>query len=187
VSTIVQPPLVGILAGGAGRRMGGTDKARLVSPGGEHLLPRLLRVCRELSLPAVVVGGTAPEGVLALSDVPKGIGPIGGLNALLAHAGGRPALLLACDLPYLSAPLLGRLAHAASTSPVLAARDPETGKWQPMFARYASAVVLPALQRAIAEGVRSLQTFLRTQAVEELALDELERAQLRDWDTPDDL
>ena len=183
----MQPPLVGILAGGAGRRMGGRDKARLVAPGGEQLLPRLLRVCAELSLPALVVGGAAPEGVRALSDAPPGIGPIGGLSALLAHAGARPALLLACDLPYLTAPLLGRLASTASAAPVLAARDPATGKWQPMFARYASVAVLPALQLAIADGVRSLQTFLRTQVVEELVLDDAERAQLHDWDTPEDL
>lgn len=185
---IVQPPLVGILAGGAGRRMGGADKARLLAPGGEQLLPRLLRVCRELSLPAVVVGGgNAPEGVRALSDDPAGIGPIGGLSALLAHAGARPALLLACDLPYLTAPLLGRLASTASAAPVLVARDPSTGKWQPMFARYAPDAVLPPLRLAIADGVRSLQTFLRTQQVEELLLDDAERAQLRDWDTPEDL
>ena len=183
----MQRPLVGILAGGAGLRMGGKDKARLLAPGGEELLPRLLRLCRELALEAVVVGGVAPEGVSALGDAPSGIGPIGGLSALLAEAGTRPALLLACDLPYLTAPLLERLASSASASPVLAARDPATGKWQPMFARYAPSIVLPPLRLAIASGVRSLQTFLRTQQVEELALDDAERDQLRDWDTPEDL
>lgn len=183
----MQPPRVGILAGGAGRRMGGADKARLVAPDGEQLLPRLLRLCGELSLPAVVIGGAAPAGVRALADAPPGIGPIGGLRALLVDVGASSALLLACDLPYLTAPLLGRLASTASAAPVLAARDPATGKWQPMFARYAAATVLPRLELAITDGVRSLQTFLRTQEVQELALDDAERAQLCDWDTPEDL
>ena len=167
--------------------MGGVDKAQLRAPDGEQLLPRLLRLCRELSLDAVVVGGVAPAGVHALADAPAGVGPIGGLSALLAHAGARPALLLACDLPYLSAALLLRLASTPSAAAVLAARDLTTGKWQPMFARYASATVLPALRAAIAAGTRSPQTFLRTLEVAELPLDDVERQQLRDWDRPEDL
>jgi molybdopterin-guanine dinucleotide biosynthesis protein A len=188
VSTLGNEPIVGILAGGAGKRMGGVDKAQLHAPGGEQLLPRLLRLCRELSLEALVIGGAAPDGTRALVDDPPGVGPIGGLAALLAHAGSRHAVLLACDLPYLSAPLLERLARtpAPSAATVLAARDPATGKWQPMFARYASAVVLPPLRAAIEQGVRSPQTFLKTQQVEELPLDDAERAELRDWDRPED-
>jgi molybdopterin-guanine dinucleotide biosynthesis protein A len=188
VSTLGNEPIVGILAGGAGKRMGGVDKAQLHAPGGEQLLPRLLRLCRELSLEALVIGGAAPDGTRALVDDPPGVGPIGGLAALLAHAGSRHAVLLACDLPYLSAPLLERLARtpAPSAATVLAARDPATGKWQPMFARYTSAVVLPPLRAAIEQGVRSPQTFLKTQQVEELPLDDAERAELRDWDRPED-
>lgn len=179
--------MLGVLAGGRGQRMGGLDKARLRAPGGEPLLERLLRLGQELGLACVVVGGRAPPGAVLLADDPSGIGPIGGLNALLAHAAARPALALACDLPYVTGPLLARLADEKSHALVVCPRDPETGKWQPLFARYDSVRVLPALRAAIAADVRSFQTFLRTVEVAELELSAGERALIRDWDEPDDL
>lgn len=180
--------LLGILAGGRGLRMGGRDKAALPAPGtGEPLLARLVRIARELGLEVVTVGGAGLPGVLRLSDDPPHVGPIGGLCALLTHAGGRPAIALACDLPYLEPPLLARLAITQTPAPILAPRDPETGKWQPLFARYDPPRVLPALRTAIANDVRSFQTLLRSLEIQELPLAPQEHSQLRDWDTPSDL
>jgi molybdopterin-guanine dinucleotide biosynthesis protein A len=168
--------------------MGGVDKARLLAPdSGEPLLERLLRLGRELGLECVVVGGDAPAGIAQLVDEPAGVGPIGGLSALLAYAGERPALALACDLPFVTGPLLARLAHTGCSAAVLCPREPTNGKWQPLFARYDSARVLPVLRAAVATGVRSFQTFLRTVEVAELELAEQERAQLADWDAPSDV
>jgi molybdopterin-guanine dinucleotide biosynthesis protein A len=168
--------------------MGGTDKARLRVPGSdETLVERLLRLGGELGLDCVVVGGEGVPGSSLLQDLPSGIGPIGGLCALLEHAAGRPALALACDLPYVTEELLERLARSSSNAAVLAPRDPATGKWQPLFARYCSEQVLAPLQLAIAGGVRSFQTFLRSVEVEELPLSPGERMQLRDWDEPRDV
>jgi molybdopterin-guanine dinucleotide biosynthesis protein A len=135
----------------------------------------------------VTVGGTRFEDVVQLADAPAGIGPIGGLCALLQHAGDRRAIALACDLPYLSSALLARLASEPSGAAVLAPRDPATGKWQPLFARYDAAVVLPVLRVAIDRGVRSFQDLLRELSVEELVLTTEEHAELRDWDTPEDV
>ena len=184
------PPVVGVLAGGQGRRMGGRDKAWLPAPhGGEALIERLVRIIGELGLRAVVVGGSAPPAVERFADDPPGIGPLGGLRALLAHAGAQPVIALACDLPYVDAALLGKLvqAQAESAAPVLAPRDPGSGKWQPLFARYMPARVLPACDVVLARGERSLQAVLREVAVEELALSAGEHALLADWDEPGDL
>jgi molybdopterin-guanine dinucleotide biosynthesis protein A len=168
--------------------MGGVDKARLPAPdSGEALLERLLRLGQGLGLDCVVVGGQAPTGIAQLDDEPAGVGPIGGLSALLAYAGECPALALACDLPFVTGPLLARLAQDACLAAVLCPRDPASGKWQPLFARYDPPRVLPALRVAVASGVRSFQTFLRTIEVAELALAEHERAQLADWDAPSDV
>jgi molybdopterin-guanine dinucleotide biosynthesis protein A len=180
-------PLVGVLAGGRSTRMG-RDKAWLPAPaGGEALIERLLRIARELGLPAVVVGGNAPAGVECLRDEPPGIGPIGGLCALLARAETQPAIALACDLPYVDAALLAKLARTPSNSAVLAPRDGASGKWQPLFSRYAPQRVLPELRRAIDEGARSLQAVFARVPAEELQLTVDEHAQLRDWDEPADL
>jgi molybdenum cofactor guanylyltransferase len=195
VPAAVDPPscvrpaaLLGVLAGGRGLRMGGREKGALPAPGGaETLLARLIRLGRGVGLEVVVVGGQRAPGVAWLGDEPAGVGPIGGLCALLAHAGARPALALACDLPYATAELIDRLARTPSDASVLAARDLDTGKWQPLFARYDSPRVLPLLRASIAAGTRSFQTFLRQVDVQELVLDPGERALLRDWDAPSDL
>jgi molybdopterin-guanine dinucleotide biosynthesis protein A len=181
-------PLLGIFAGGRGLRMGGRDKAQLPAPlTGEPLQQRLLGLGERLGIECVVVGGAGHSEVFCIADEPAGIGPIGGLCALLTHAGNRAAIALACDLPYLDMALLGRLVSSPSAAAVLSARDPATGKWQPMFARYDSPRVLPALRVSVADGVRSFQTFLRGLEVEELPLAEEERALLRDWDSPSDM
>jgi molybdenum cofactor guanylyltransferase len=170
-------PLLGVLAGGQSRRMGGRDKAWLPAPGGgEALIERLLGLGTTLGLPVVVAGGNAPAGVQQLNDAPAGVGPIGGLCALLSHAGTRPVIALACDLPYVAAPLLAKLLDAESSAAVLAPRDPASGKWQPLFARYDPERALPAFRAALERGVRSLQTVLRELTVEELVLDASEHA-----------
>src|SRR5262245_46707347 len=115
--------VLGVLAGGRGRRMGGIDKARLRAPdSGEPLLERLLRLGRDAGLRCVVIGGSAPQGTPLLHDHPSGIGPIGGLAALLSYAGERAAIALACDLPYLTAALLARLMSAQTEAPVVCPR-----------------------------------------------------------------
>jgi molybdopterin-guanine dinucleotide biosynthesis protein A len=168
--------------------MGGRDKAWLPTPeGGEALIERLVRLGHELGTSVVVAGGNAPPGVERVADDPPGIGPLGGLRALLAHAGSRSVIALACDLPYVDAALLARLVRSESRAAVVAPRDPGSGKWQPLFARYAPALVLPACDAVLARGERALQVVLREVAVEELVLSAAEHALLADWDEPGDM
>jgi molybdopterin-guanine dinucleotide biosynthesis protein A len=47
--------------------------------------------------------------------------------------------------------------------------------------------VAPLLASALAEGERSFQGLFRRLTIRELIVNELERAQLRDWDTPEDM
>lgn len=179
--------LVGVLAGGLGRRMGGRDKALLPTPAGETVLERLQRVAAEAALSLVVAGGPPRPGLHVVADDPPGIGPLGGLRALLVHAGARPLLVVACDMPYVTAALLARLAAAPSDAALLAVRDAQTGKWQPMFARYDPLRALPSLDAALARGVRSFQAWFGSEAVHEFTLAPSEHALLRDWDEPSDM
>lgn len=188
-------PVLGLFAGGKARRMGGAPKGLLPTPGsGEPIAARVVRIAGEVGLEVVVVGA-APDQALPpsaaalprLGDDPEGVGPLGGLSALLAYAAERPAIAIACDMPYVSAALLDKLARTPSDAAVLAARDHGSGKWQPLFARYASALVRPVLATTIAEGARSFQLLLRRVSCQELALDAGEHAELRDWDSPEDI
>ncbi|HTQ08197.1 MAG TPA: NTP transferase domain-containing protein [Polyangiaceae bacterium] len=184
---------VGIFVGGRGRRLGGVDKGKLRLANGETLAGRLVARCRAAvpDAPLVLVGAAdayAELGLPALADAPPGIGPLGGLRALVLHAraqGHAHALALACDLPYLEAPLVARLATEAPRASLLAPRPGEF--WEALVARYA-VDALDAVDAAMLAGERALQAVIARLGERAVALDvnEHERAELRDWDEPGD-
>ena len=190
----MREPLCGLFVGGKARRMGGVAKGLLPAPdSGEPLVQRLRQKAESLGLRCVLVGQAAAYsglGLPMLADEPPGIGPLGGLRALLGAADGAWVLALACDLPYVSVELLRRLNEApdsAENQPpydAIAARRHEL--WEPLCARYAP-TVLPILDTALAAGERSFQALLRRLRVYELPLSPEEAAQLVDWDTPGDV
>lgn len=175
--------LVGIFVGGRSTRMG-TPKGLLPSPiDGRPLLARAIAIS---PYPVVVLGAHEPyaallEGVTTLADEPAGIGPLGGLRALLAHAPGK-AIAIACDMPFVEREDLVALAEHPSDAPIVAARRE---RYEPFFARYDAPRVLPAVDEAIARGERSLQRLLARFTIAELT-PQSPRA-LDDWDTPDDV
>jgi molybdopterin-guanine dinucleotide biosynthesis protein A len=184
--------MLGIFVGGAARRMGGYPKGLLpAGDTGEALVVRLARLAREAGLSPVLVGKASPyqvllPEVLALADEPKGVGPLGGLAALLRATRSGPVLAVACDMPYLSKALLERLASEAPEAPVLAPRSSE-GMWEPLCARYEAARMLPLCLATLEAGERSFQALLARTQVTELVVSELERRELRDWDRPEDI
>lgn len=184
---------VGIFVGGRGRRLGGVDKGNLRLASGETLVERLVARSRD-ALPGaafVLVGAAgayAELGLPALADAPAGVGPLGGLRALLVEAEARGhahALALACDLPYLGGELIARLATEAPAARLVAPRA--GGIWETLVARYAVSA-LAAVDATLGAGERALQRVaLRLgEGAVELAVDARERAELRDWDEPAD-
>jgi molybdopterin-guanine dinucleotide biosynthesis protein A len=171
--------------------MGYVQKALLIGRDGRPLIERLVGLGRELGLPVVLLGaaelGESGRGVPQLPDATQGEGPLWGLTSLLAYAAERQAVCLACDMPDITAELLARLATERPEAMVLAPRDAESGKWQPLFARYDSPRVAPVLQQALAEGERSFQGLLSRLPVSVLPLTAAENAALADWDTPEDM
>lgn len=189
--------MLGIFVGGRGTRMGGSDKWALPGPNGSTILQQQLALGASLQLPCVLVGtppGPAgPTSTLAaatdaprIADRPAGIGPLGGLSALLTYVQAPHALALACDMPFVDAAILQRLLTAPAAD-VVAPRDPESGKWSPLCARYDTAGCRAIVRRAIDDGVRSFQACFARLTVSELVLSAQERARLRDWDRPEDM
>lgn len=186
-------PVAGIFVGGQATRMGGIAKGLLPAPdSGEPLVVRLSRLCREVGLEVVLVGSALsyaralPE-LKMLPDLEAVEGPLAGLASLLAFAGPRQALALACDLPFVTAPLLQRLATRQSAAHALSLRRAASDPWEPLLTRYDAPRVAPLLRAALAEGVRSFQKLLARLEVEALEVDAGEHHQLRDWDAPEDL
>lgn len=191
---------VGIFVGGESRRMGGFPKGLLKAPDGRPLVERLIAEA-QLALPAAVIRlvGTHPAyralGVPEVPDDPPGIGPLGGMLGLLRAASAERVeslVMLSCDLPFVKAPLIQRLAAHAPHAPSVAPLDSLDGdggeaRWQPFFGYYRVDPSLVAAESLCAAGARSLQElFERLEGAVELPLSAEERAQLRDWDTPED-
>jgi molybdenum cofactor guanylyltransferase len=180
--------LAGIFVGGRSTRMDGHPKGLLLAPTGETLVQRWQTLFAALRIPAVLVGRNdryAGIGLEQLADDPPGIGPLGGLIALLSRAAGRNVIAVACDMPFVSLALLEKLATFETEAPAAAPRIGET--WEPLFARYAASVALGRARERAAMGEHSLQGLLSDLPAEFLPLTEGEMIQLRDWDTPADL
>jgi molybdopterin-guanine dinucleotide biosynthesis protein A len=105
-----------VLAGGAGRRLGGVSKPTL-TVAGRPMLHRVLAAVEDAS-PRVVVGPPElplPPGVLLTREEPAGAGPVAAAAAGLARVPAQTShvALLAADLPLLTAEAIHRLRRAA--------------------------------------------------------------------------
>jgi molybdopterin-guanine dinucleotide biosynthesis protein A len=181
------PDIGGIFVGGRGRRMGGLAKGLLPAPSGETLVARWRRLFAELGWTCVFVGqhdAYAGIDIERLADDPAGIGPLGGLTALLARAGEGRAIAVACDMPFVSVELLSKLASHASRASVIAPRHDD--RWEPLFARYDAPRVSNTAQLRIRRAEHSLQGLLDEVGTDILPLDDREWSELRDWDRPED-
>jgi molybdopterin-guanine dinucleotide biosynthesis protein A len=101
-----------ILAGGRARRLGGLDKAALLL-GGTRIIDRQLAILRTLSEDVMVVAND-PTRYAALQlpvvpDLVPGAGALGGVYTALDTARHDVVVVLACDLPFVTADLLDRL------------------------------------------------------------------------------
>ena len=97
-----------VLAGGAGRRLGGADKAAVVV-GGASMLDRVLAAARPVADVLVVVGpsrATSVPGVRFVEEDAPGAGPVpavaAGLDALAPVTDEDAIVLLAVDQPLLT-------------------------------------------------------------------------------------
>lgn len=166
--------------------MGGRPKGLLVAPDGLPIVLRWRRLLEEAGLRVVLVGNRpeyAPLGLPTLDDAQPGSGPLGGLVALLSSGG--EAIAVACDMPHVSNALLHRLLTESPGAGVLAPRI--DGVWQPLFARYDAARVLPVARKRLAEGRLALQGLLDEAGATPLSLSSAEEAELTDWDRPQDV
>lgn len=106
-----------VLAGGAGRRLGGVDKPGL-RVAGQRLVERVLAAVSDAA-PRIVVGPPRPlpDDVLSTREQPPGAGPTAAVAAGLALVPEDVPLvaLLAADLPFLTQEAVRTLRAAATT------------------------------------------------------------------------
>jgi molybdenum cofactor guanylyltransferase len=126
-----------ILAGGESRRMG-RDKAFL-ELAGRPMITRALDVVRELDPQEIFISGRAGVDYSGLAcpvllDLEPGFGPLGGIERALDAARSPLVLVLAVDLPHMSAALLRKL--AGHCGPLTGAIPRLAGELEPLAAIY---------------------------------------------------
>ncbi len=175
-----------VLVGGSSQRFG-SQKTKIVV-GAERLVERTCRIMKQaLGHEPMLVGGDE------LPDVQPHLGPIGGLATALLRAKNQKyssVIIVACDMPGITAPLLRWIAHHPSTAYAVVPKV--AGRLQPLFARYLTSFH-PLVEEAIACNIRSLMDLLKRHPPHLLEEEELARQvesprqQFVNINTPDDL
>lgn len=110
-----------ILAGGRARRLGGVNKGALPL-GPLDIVGRQLEVIRSVAAHVFVVGratdGWEARGLSVVPDDRPDCGPLGGIYTAIRHSPCERTLVVACDLPFLTAALLERLARETADAVV---------------------------------------------------------------------
>jgi molybdopterin-guanine dinucleotide biosynthesis protein A len=177
-----------VLTGGSSRRMG-RDKATLAL-GGQTLAERVAALLSQVAAPALEVG-PGRTGLRLVPEDRPGAGPftalIAGWRAVTAQGHRGPVVVVACDLPRVSEPLLRLIASHPGSGSVVPVVD---GRPQPLCARF-SAAALTHGAVMVGTGRRSLGPLLEHPDVRWLEPAEWSRVaegdDFADVDTPDDL
>lgn len=139
-----------ILAGGHARRFGGRDKSTL-SIGGRRIIDYQLDELRQLTDDIVIVGGRPlhdVEGLRWVLDRVPDSGPLAGLDAALASVRDDRVVVVACDMPFITADFLGSLLSLSASVDAVVPRT-ERG-YHPLCAVYGRSCH-PAVVRHLAE------------------------------------
>lgn len=185
-----------ILAGGKSSRMG-RDKAFLPfpAPDGPPLIARQAALLRELGITDLLISGrpetdyasTVPDARVILDATPDA-GPLAGLSAVLAAARHERTLVLAVDLPHMTAGCLRTLIAAALPPAGIVPLGPHG--YEPLAALYPR-TLLPLIDRALASRDLSLQTLIRSareaDLVKTFPLCETDLPPYTNWNSPQDL
>jgi molybdenum cofactor guanylyltransferase len=169
-----------ILAGGRSRRFGSLKQFAEV--GGTLLIERVAESLRRAGAhPVLITGPHVPDLSHLLPCRPDelpGRGPLGGLHTALRWAlemGLPGTLCIACDLPFIAAPLLRRIAEVGEASPDFAV-VPESGgpkQVEPLCAWYPASASGEVDARLHDEG-RSLAQLLTIVPVRRIPLAEVQ-------------
>lgn len=149
---------VAILVGGQARRWGGRDKSHVIV-GNRTILARQVEAARCVSDDIFLVGSRelVDAGRLeVIADLRPECGPLAGLEAALRRAKA-DVLLLACDLPFVTGPLLALLASCRTDD--VDAVVPKTDRVHPLCAVYARTCA-DVVTRQLAAGRRRMFDLL---------------------------
>jgi molybdopterin-guanine dinucleotide biosynthesis protein A len=187
-----------LLAGGKSSRMGRDKSALLVD--GEPLWQRRLAVLRatepaELFISGKSDGPYADCGVEILADEFPDCGPLGGIATALRRCKSDRLLVLAVDMPAMTAKFLRTLLDESQRItmgiiPVVAADGRRRATFEPLAAVYPRAALAIA-DECLRAGEFKLETFIRKLEAARLAnarvAAEKDAALFTNWNAPEDV
>lgn len=162
----------GILTGGTAGRMEGLRKGLLERVPGQTILEYLLVEMAHADLDPVLLLANEPEhysrfGMPVVQDLRRRQGPLGGIEAALAHAAGHrladAVVFVPCDAPAISRGEIGELRRRMELDPggVKVAAVPDGGiGMRPVFCAVHCAV-LPEISACLDRGERRLRQVWR--------------------------
>ena len=163
--------IVAVLAGGAGSRLGGAKATALL--GGRPLIEHVIEAAREGGLEPVVVAKAdsplPPLDCTVVLEPAQPLHPLCGIVTALREFAETAVVVCACDMPFVTGPLLSWLAGKDAPLVVTSAG----GELQPLLGRYARSL-LARLEAALAEGL-SMREVAQRLGAEVAGAAELER------------
>lgn len=171
-----------VLAGGKSSRMG-TDKAFLkigdrtfIENAIEALRPNCRRVRVVLNKGQTQFINRIPAVVTAVFDIYENRGALGGIHAALSNCDTEFAIILACDMPFVTGGSLACIADEALSKKTAAAWIPvqKSGRIQPLCGIYKTEICLRVLEKLIIDdtsiSVKSFLSLIKTEYVREVTL-----------------
>ncbi len=166
-----------VLAGGLSRRLG-RDKA-VERIGGEPLIARCIRRLARVVDEVVVVVNTAergdrlplPEGVKVAVDMYPDGGSLGGIFTGVSAIGREWGVVVACDMPFVNADLVGHMVGLREGQDVVA--PVLEGRAEPTHALYSKAC-LPHMERRLEAGDLKITGFFDDVRVRYVGEDEVD-------------
>lgn len=173
-SSQTEPATGAVMAGGRSSRLG-RDKA-LLTLNGETLLARSLRVLSEVTAEQLVIGPPERQvyagSARVYADEYPGNGPLVGIYTALRAASHALLLVVACDMPFLNAALLGYLLTLAPGYEIVLPRV--EGRGQQLHAVYRRSCLEP-IRRQIDRGDFKVDRFFSEVSLRIVDDDELRR------------
>ena len=177
---MIRPPYDAIVpAGGGAVRLGGIDKPG-VDIGGRRIVDRVIDALADAAQVVVVGGGVASsrDNVITCGDVQPDCGPAGAVVSGLLHVTAVLVVLVAGDMPFVTAELVEQLVSGVTDDGVVAIGADGRPQW------LLSAWRTDALRAAGLRPSGSMHVALQPLRWQSLHVDAL---QLLDCDTPDDV
>ena len=182
-----------ILAGGENRRYGGKPKTS-INIDGVTIIERTTGLFNNL-FQSVIIVTNHPEQYSEyrkcrlVSDIFRGAGPLGGLHAAMNAADREVLLMVAGDMPYVSAALIDQLIRSWEKLGCEALIPLHSGHMEPLFAIY-SLSLKERLEEFITRGSSfAIRDFLKLVETEYIESDitEYKNDPFANINTPDDL